>query len=84
MVARRAVQMLHRFTERARRVLTLADEETRVRHHALVAPEHVLLGMIRNGGGMAIHVLQRQGVIPHTLKTEVERSLEVHPRNAGR
>jgi hypothetical protein len=33
---------------------------------------------------MAIHVLQRQGVIPHTLKTEVERSLEVHPRNAGR
>lgn len=68
--------MLERFTERARRVVILAGEEARARRHTLVSPQHLLLGMIRDGGGMAIYALQRRGVALDTLKMEIERAVE--------
>ena len=67
--------MREQFTERARRVIVLAAEEARRRNHRFVATEHLLLGLIRDGEGMAVYALQRLGLDLETLKAEVERAL---------
>jgi ATP-dependent Clp protease ATP-binding subunit ClpC len=54
--------MLERFTSRARRVIVLATEEARSRRHATIQPEHLLIGILRDGDGMAVKVLERLGV----------------------
>jgi ATP-dependent Clp protease ATP-binding subunit ClpC len=67
--------MLHRFTMGARHVVVLAREEARVRRHDLVTPEHVLLALVRDGVGMAVHAMQRLGLDPGTARVEAERAL---------
>ena len=71
--------MLERFTERARRVIVLATEEARSRRHTAVAPEHLLMGILRDGAGLGIKVLERLQVSPESLQTEVERVLSEIP-----
>jgi ATP-dependent Clp protease ATP-binding subunit ClpC len=71
--------MLERFTERARRVVVLAIDEARNRRHAAVGPEHLLMGILRDRGGMAVKVLERLGVPPEALGVEVERLLSETP-----
>ena len=51
--------MFKRFTERARRVIILAREEAERHHHEYLGTEHILLGMLKDGGGIAITVLPR-------------------------
>jgi ATP-dependent Clp protease ATP-binding subunit ClpC len=46
--------MFKRFTERARRVIILAREEAERHHHEYLGTEHILLGMLKDGGGIAI------------------------------
>ena len=53
--------MFERFTERARRVIILAREEAGRFRHDFVGTEHILLGLIRDGEGIATAVLQRLG-----------------------
>ena len=65
--------MFERFTERARRVIILAREEAGRFRHDFVGTEHVLLGLIRDGEGIATAVLQRLGLRLETVKAEVER-----------
>ena len=67
--------MFERFTERARRVIILAREEAGRFRHDFVGTEHILLGLIRDGEGIATAVLQRLGLKLETVKTEVERAL---------
>jgi ATP-dependent Clp protease ATP-binding subunit ClpC len=75
--------MLERFTERARRVLILATEEARIRRHETVGHEHLLMGILRDGGGdFAVHSLEQLGVSPETLRAEVERVLSETPGSA--
>jgi ATP-dependent Clp protease ATP-binding subunit ClpC len=74
--------MLERFTERARRVLVLATEEARSRRHETVGPEHLLMGILRDGGDFAVHSLEQLGVSPETLRAEVERVLSETPGSA--
>jgi ATP-dependent Clp protease ATP-binding subunit ClpC len=74
--------MLERFTERARRVVVLATEEARSRRHGLVQPEHLLMGILRDGGALDVKVLERIRVNPETLRTEVERVLSETPESA--
>ena len=50
--------MFERFTERARRVIILARGEAEKYQHEYLGTEHLLLGIIREGGGVAISVLQ--------------------------
>ena len=45
--------MFERFTDRARRVVVLAQEEARMLHHNYIGTEHILLGLIREGEGVA-------------------------------
>jgi ATP-dependent Clp protease ATP-binding subunit ClpC len=72
--------MFKRFTERARRVIILAREEAERHHHEYLGTEHILLGMLKDGGGIAITVLQKVGLSVDQIRLEVERHL---PRNAN-
>lgn len=72
--------MFKRFTERARRVIILAREEAERHHHEYLGTEHILLGMLKDGGGIAITVLQKAGLSVEQIRMEVERHL---PRNAN-
>jgi ATP-dependent Clp protease ATP-binding subunit ClpC len=74
--------MLERFTERARRVVVLATEEARNRRHEAVGPEHLLMGILRDGGGSVFHMLEQLYVSPETLRAEVERVLSETPGSA--
>src|SRR5262249_31231267 len=72
--------VFERFTERARRVIILAREEAGRFRHDFVGTEHVLLGLIRDGEGIATAVLQRLGLRLETVKAEVERALAGFPK----
>src|SRR5437016_13812306 len=74
----RARRMLERFTPRARRAVVLATEEARSRGHESIEPEHLLMGILRDGEGMAVKVLERLQV-PESLLAEVERLLSEAP-----
>jgi len=72
--------VFERFTERARRVIILAREEAGRFRHDFVGTEHILLGLIRDGEGIATAVLQRLGLRLETVKAEVERALAGFPK----
>jgi hypothetical protein len=61
-----------RFTERARRVLTLAQEEATRFNHNYIGTEHLLLGLIREGDGVAAEVLRSLGVELDKVRSQVE------------
>ncbi len=65
--------MFERFTERARKVVILAREEAARLLHDHLGTEHLLLGIIREGGGVAVAVLQRMGVDLSEVRIEVEK-----------
>ncbi len=67
--------MFKRFTERARKVIILAREEAERCNNENLGTEHILLGIIKDGGGIAIAVLQKLSVDLKQLKSEVERNL---------
>ena len=61
-----------RFTERARKVLTLANEEAQRFHHNYIGTEHILLGLVREGDGVATRVLKDLGVKLPNVRSAVE------------
>jgi len=66
--------MFERFTERARKVIILAREEAIRLGHNFVGTEHLLLGLIREGDGLAVAILKKKlGVNLAALKAEIER-----------
>jgi hypothetical protein len=54
--------VFERFTDRSRRVLVLAQEEARLLAHPYIGPEHILLGLVAEGGGVAARALASAGV----------------------
>ena len=54
--------MFERFTDRARRVVVLAQEEARVLNHNYIGTEHLLLGLIHEGEGVAARALESLGI----------------------
>jgi ATP-dependent Clp protease ATP-binding subunit ClpC len=66
--------MIERFTERAQRVLLMAQEEARRLGQSRVDTEHLLLGLIREGGGIAGQVLMAMGVDLARLKADIEKT----------
>ena len=71
--------MFNRFTERARRVILLAKEEAKRFNHDYIGTEHLLLGLIREGEGVAAAVLMSLGLDPSKIRTEVERLVQPNP-----
>jgi DNA-binding CsgD family transcriptional regulator len=64
-----------RFTERAKRVLTLAQEEAERSHHSYIGTEHLLLGLLREGEGLAAKVLNNLGVEIGKVRQAIESVL---------
>src|SRR5215468_5277928 len=67
------------FTPRAQEVLALALKEAKRFNHAYVGTEHLLLGLIKLGQGVAVHVLQRMGLDLERVRMEVEKHVGSHP-----
>ncbi len=67
--------MFKRFTERARKVIILAREEAEKNQHEYLGTEHLLLGVLKDAGGVAIAVLQRLSVDLKKVRLEVERNM---------
>ena len=63
--------MFERFTDRARRVMVLAQEEARILHHDHIGTEHVLLGLIREGEGVAAKALESLGISLEAVRQQV-------------
>ncbi|MBI2941917.1 MAG: ATP-dependent Clp protease ATP-binding subunit, partial [Chloroflexi bacterium] len=61
-----------KFTERARKVLTLAQEEAQRFNHNYIGTEHLLLGLVREGDGVAAKVLSNMGVELNKVRSAVE------------
>jgi ATP-dependent Clp protease ATP-binding subunit ClpC len=63
--------MFERFTDRARRVVVLAQEEARMLHHSHIGTEHILLGLIREGEGVAAKALESLGISLEAVRQQV-------------
>ncbi len=66
---------LNSFTPRAQQVLALARKEADRFNHNFVGTEHLLLGLIKLGQGVAVNVLQKMGLDLETVRTEVEKEV---------
>ena len=64
--------MFERFTDRARRVVVYAQDEARARNHNYIGTEHILLGIIHEGAGVAVQTLVALGVDPDDLRESVD------------
>ncbi len=64
--------MFERFTDRARRVVVLAQEEARLLNHNYIGTEHILLGLIHEGEGVAAKALESLGISLQAVRDQVE------------
>jgi len=67
--------MFERFTDRARRVLVLAQEEARLLNHSFIGTEHILLGLIHEGEGVAAKALDSMGISLEAVREKVEETI---------
>ncbi len=75
--------MFERFTERARRVLTFAQEESRQLNHSFIGTEHILLGLIREGDGVGAQALQSLGISLQAVREQVQETIGTAGTIAG-
>lgn len=71
--------MFNRFTERARKVILLAKEEAKRFNHDYIGTEHVLLGLVREGEGVAAAVLESLGLSSDNVRMEIEKLVKAGP-----
>ena len=70
---------MNNFTPRAQQVLALARKEADRFNHSFVGTEHLLLGLINLGQGVAVNVLQKMGLNLETVRLEVEKQVGTGP-----
>src|SRR6187431_722606 len=71
--------MFERFTDRARRVVVLAQEEARMLNHNYIGTEHILLGLIHEGEGVDAQVLEKLGAELNRVRQQVLQQLSGSP-----
>ena len=71
--------MFERFTDRARKVMHLANQEAQRFNHEYVGTEHMLLGLIKEGSGVAANVLKNLEVDLRKIRNEVEKIVQAGP-----
>jgi len=69
--------MFERFTDRARRVLVLAQEEARLLNHSFIGTEHLLLGLIHEGEGVAAKALEELDITLEDVRERVEEKVGI-------
>ena len=72
--------MLERFTDQARRAIVLAEEEARMLGHNWLGTEHILLGLIREGDGVAAKALESLGIGLQAVRQQVEEIIGQVPQ----
>jgi ATP-dependent Clp protease ATP-binding subunit ClpC len=75
--------LFERFTDRARRVVVLAQEEARLLNHNYIGTEHILLGLIDEGQGVAARSLDSLGISVDKVRQEVEEIIGTGPGTPG-
>ena len=71
--------MFDRFTERARKVMGFARREAQRFHHEYIGTEHILLGLIQEGQGVAANVLKSLNIDLEKIRREVEKIVKAGP-----
>jgi ATP-dependent Clp protease ATP-binding subunit ClpA len=75
--------MLERFTDRARHVVVLAEEEARMLDHDWIGTEHLLLGLLREGDGIAARALESLGISLQPVRQQVEEIIGQVPQHVA-
>ena len=65
--------MFDRFTDRAKKVMNLARQEAQRFNHEYLGTEHILLGLVQEGSGVAANVLKQMGIDLSKIRDEVEK-----------
>ncbi len=68
--------MFERFTDRARKMMALANQEAQRFNHEYIGTEHLLLGLVKEGGGVAANSLKNLGVDLRKVRLEVEKIIK--------
>jgi ATP-dependent Clp protease ATP-binding subunit ClpA len=71
--------VFERFTERARQVVVMAQDEARALEHNYIGTEHILLGLVRENEGVASRILAQLGAPADVVRNEVGRMLGATP-----
>src|SRR5437588_6734029 len=71
--------MYERFTDRARKVMQLANQEAQRFNHEYIGTEHILLGLVKEGSGVAANVLKNLDIDLRKIRLEVERIVQHGP-----
>src|SRR3979490_2339075 len=71
--------MYERFTDRARKVMQLANQEAQRFNHEYIGTEHILLGLVKEGSGVAANVLKNLDIDLRKIRLEVERIVQPGP-----
>ena len=71
--------MYERFTDRARKVMQLANQETQRFNHDYIGTEHILLGLVKEGSGVAANVLKNLNIDLRKIRLEVEKLIQSGP-----
>ena len=75
----RYLKMFERFTDRARKVMSLAQQEAQRFNHEYIGTEHVLLGLVKEGSGVGANVLKRLSIDLCKVRIEVEKLVKAGP-----
>jgi ATP-dependent Clp protease ATP-binding subunit ClpC len=71
--------MYERFTDRARKVMQLANQEAQRLNHQYIGTEHILLGLVKEGSGVAANVLKNLDIDLRKIRLEVEKIVQSGP-----
>src|SRR5215471_11164774 len=73
------MDMFERFTDRARKVMALANQEAQRFNHEYIGTEHILLGLVKEGSGVGANVLRNLDVDLRKVRLEVEKLVKAGP-----
>src|SRR5256885_9069639 len=73
------VGMYERFTDRARKVMQLANQEAQRFNHEYIGTEHILLGLVKEGSGVAANVLKNLDIDLRKIRLEIEKIVQSGP-----
>lgn len=76
---KKGLEMYERFTDRARKVMQLANQEAQRFNHEYIGTEHILLGLVKEGSGVAANVLKNLDVDLRKIRLEVEKLVQSGP-----
>src|SRR5947209_10544422 len=76
--------MYERFTDRARKVMQLANQEAQRFNHEYIGTEHILLGLVKEGSGVAATVLKNLNIDLRKIRPEVEKIIQCSQEGTAR